>query len=137
MHKKNKLEFSDFDSHSDLEKKIEGEIEEVNVEDEVCSKTADLYKSTLYTAVPASHDHTLGIFPDDQQLSHSIVLLWTSHKTIPPSVIDNGYKVLTIDIPKDVVKNHLTSLGGGVYGLNYVPNTFSISETDNISYNND
>jgi len=127
---KKELKFSEMDLHSDLTKKIDGELEENG--DMV--KEADLYHKTLFTVVPKSHDHSLGIFPDDQQLSHSSVLLWDTVKGIPPAAIDVDYKVLKITINFSIIRDSLKTIGGGVYSLRHIPNTLPIEEVDSISY---
>jgi hypothetical protein len=126
---KKKLKFSDIDSKSDLEKKIKGEVTEENLD-----KEADLYYKTLYTVIPKSHDQSLGIFPGDQQLTYSSVLLWDTIKGIPTVTVDSDYKVIKITINNSIVKDNLKSLGGGVYTLKHIPNNLHMEEVDNISY---
>ena len=119
--KNNKLSF---DSHSDLEKEIEGEL----VEEEI-KKESDLYHQILYTVIPFSHDFSLGIFPHDQQLSTTAVLLWDTLKSIPLSLIDNeDNKVIKVVVNSKVIRNELRSLGGGVYSMKLIPNTLFMEE---------
>lgn len=125
--KKSKLYFGDFDTESDLEKEVDGEIEEIE-------KKADLYFNDLYTVIPESHDFTLGIFPDDQQLSSKGVFLWNSIKLIPTSLRDKDYKVLKVKIDSSKIKNNLKPHGNGIYTLSFIPNTASFEEVDNISF---
>jgi hypothetical protein len=126
---KKKLKFSDIDSLSDLSKKIEGEV----TDDEI-KKEADLYHQELYTVIPKSHEQSLGIFPDYQQLSHSSILLWDTIKGIPTSVADSDYKVLKVTINSKIVRESLKSLNGGVYTLKHIPNSLPMEEVDSISY---
>ena len=127
MNIKSKLYFGDIGAESDLEKEIEGEVEEIK-------KEADLYFHNLFTVMPISHDHTLGIFPDDQQLSEKGVFLWNSIKTIPTSLRNEDYKVVRVMLDVDKIKRNLKPQGAGVYTLPYIPNTASFKEVDNTSF---
>ncbi len=127
------LKFSDIDIHSDIDKKVEGEVDIVK-EDSI-EKKADLYQRELFTIIPEDHDPSLGIFPGDQQLSNRYVLLWNSIKTITPSIIDKGYKILKIKIASEsIITNELRNLGGGVYALKYISNTLPFEEVKSINY---
>jgi len=125
--KKNKLSF---DQTSDLEKKIEGEVKE----DPTLEKEADLYYNTLFTIVPKPHDVSLGIFPDDQQLSTKRVLLWNSLKQVPTFLIDDDYKVLKVKLTPSIIRNSLRNIGGGIYALEFIPNTLFMEEESNVSF---
>ena len=123
--KNNKLSF---DSQSDLEKKIDGEL----VEEEI-TKEADLYHRTLFTLIPFSHDFSLGIFPQDQQLTTSFVLLWDTVKLIPLSLIDNSdNKIIKVTLNSSTIRDSLKSLGSGVYSLKLIPNTLPMEEVSSI-----
>lgn len=129
MEEKKKLKFSDIDSKSDLEKKIDGELMEEDIK-----KEADLYDQILYTIVPKTHDQSLGIFPKDQGLSHFSVILWNTKKGIPSSITDSDYKVLEVKVNNDIIRNNLKNVGGGAYTLKHVPNTLPMQEVDPISF---
>lgn len=122
------------ESQSDMEKQIDGEIikdKEIPIE-----KEADLYNQELYTIVPANFDTMLDIFPSGQDVSHSSVLLWSSIKTIPPSVLEAGYKILKIRISDTVWRNFLKNLGQGVYSLKVIPKEWIIGQPDAITTDN-
>ena len=123
--KNNKLSF---DSQSDLEKEIDGEL----VEEEI-KKEADLYNQALFTIIPSSHDFSLGIFPHDQQLTSSSVLLWDTVKGIPLSLTDNlDNKVIKVTLTSSIIRNNLKSLGGGIYSLKLIPNTLFMEEVSSL-----
>ena len=124
--KKNKLSF---DQTSDLEKQIEGDIVEEKLE-----KEADLYYSTLFMPIPITHDFSLGVFPDDQQLSTRHVLLWNSVKSIPTSISDNNYKIIKVVIPHKAIVNQMKSVSGGVYALSLIPNMWKMQEVNSVSF---
>jgi hypothetical protein len=137
LEEQNKLKFGDFDSESDLTKKIDGEIQEVTEDNKLVTKQADLYKNELYTIVPKGYDFTLGIYPDDQQLSHSSVILWNNIKTIPTSAIGDDYKVLKVKMNDVIIKNQLKPLGSGIYSLKHISPEVMMEEVDQITYNNE
>ena len=121
------------DSTSDLDKQMEGELDSPPKEE--LHKEADLYDRKLYTAIPINHDFTLGIFPKDQQLSDKYVLLWSTVRTIPTSIVDNNYKVIEIRVPSnEFIRQNLKTLPGGAYAVEYIPNTFQMKEVDPISF---
>ncbi|MFA5398678.1 MAG: hypothetical protein WC346_21870 [Methanogenium sp.] len=123
--KKNKLSF---DQTSDLEKEVEGEVRE----DTSLEKEADLYYKTLFTAVPNTHDISLGIYPEDQQLSSRKVLLWNSLKQVPPFLED--YKILKVKLSHKIIAFSLKNIGGGIYTLEFIPNTLPMEEQDFIAF---
>lgn len=129
------LKTGDKELTSDIDKEVPGEVD--IVKEKELKKESDLYKRELFTIIPSTHDPSLGIFPHDQQLSNSFVLLWNSIKTIPPLLIDSGYKVLKLKIESNsLIRNDLKSLGSGVYSLKYIPNTIPWEEVDKISFRN-
>ena len=132
MELKSKHKHSDLDSHSDFDKEIEGKVD-IIPEDEI-KKEADLYDFKLNTVAPETHDPTLGIFPKDQQLSDHHVILWNSVRTIPTSVIDNGYKVYEVKLDREFVKNQLKPVGSGVYYTSFIPDNTPMREVSDISY---
>lgn len=132
MGKKHDLKFSDLNSTSDFDKTIDGDMEEVDFNNDL-KKNADLYNNILYTIVLKDRDFDLGIFPDDQGFSHSSVVLWNSIKGIP-LYTDNDFKVFKIIITPEIKRDLLKSLGCGIYSLKHIPNTLSIEEVDGVSF---
>jgi len=130
LEEKKKLKFSDIDSQSDLEKEIDGEL----IEDTV-KKEADLYHKTLYTVIPKTHDHSLGIFPNDQGLTNAGVLAWDTIKGIPTSLLDIEYKVIKVTLNDTIIRDNLRPVGGSTYILKHIPNTLPMEEANNISFN--
>lgn len=114
------LKFSDKETTSELDKKVDGELDIVEKE---LKKEADFYDKTLFTLSPEGHDPSLGIFPQDQTLAPNHVLIWADWKTIPPSYLDKEYVIYQFKIPSEsFVKQHLRNLGGGVYAVKYLSN---------------
>ncbi len=125
--KKNKLNFGNFDTESDFDKEIEGEVEEIK-------KEADLYFNYLYFPVINSKDISLGIFPEDQQITRKHIILWNSIKTIPMSFKSPDYKILRVKITPEQIQERLKNHGAGIYSLPFIPNTVPVEETDNRSF---
>lgn len=121
-----KFKFSDINFESDLEKEIEFEVEE----DKHFKKESDLYDYLLYTVVSREHNINLGIFPSDQNLASTSVLLWNNIFTIPTFLKNSDYKVVQIRLTPSIIREYLRNLGGGVYAIKYVPNTLSMSEVN-------
>lgn len=119
------LKFSD--STSALDKDVEGEIDIVEKDDLV--KKADFYNKILFTVVPENHDPKLGIFPQDQNLATSSVIVWADAITIPPSYLDKEYVIYKFKIPSDsFVRNFLKNVGGGMYAVKYLSNDITFKK---------
>jgi hypothetical protein len=123
------LKFSDIDSNSELKKQIDGELEEDKL-----SKEADLYNQILYTVVPTPHDISLGIFPDDQDISHSSVILWNNVRLIPTSIVDSDYKVVKVKLTQSDILNKLKNIGNGMYSLKSISNEMPLEESDSFEF---
>ena len=108
---------------SEFIKDIEGEIEEVP-EGEIVAE-ADLYSGLLYSAVPEDHNINLGVFPEDQGFTGKNVLLWSSFRDIP-NVFDKEHKIISVRIPDDDKRNMLKTIGGGIYAISRLLNTYKI-----------
>uniref|UniRef100_A0A7C3SMP1 Uncharacterized protein n=1 Tax=Dictyoglomus turgidum TaxID=513050 RepID=A0A7C3SMP1_9BACT len=91
-------------------------------------RTADLYNEDLYTIVRKDLDVRMGIFPEDQDLSPTHVILWNSIMSIPFSLVNKDNKILQVRVSFKDVRKNLINLGGGAYGLEYIPNFCILKE---------
>ena len=108
---------------SEFIKEIEGELDAIP--EDVLTSEADLYSGLLYSAVPKDHNIMLGVFPDDQGFTQKNVILWSSFRDIP-NVFEDDFKIISVEITNDDKKNKLKSIGGGVYAISSLLNTYRV-----------
>ena len=91
-------------------------------------KTADLWRNKLYTVIPAQHDLSQGITPEDQRFSRKYVFLWDDYSSLN-IFSDTRWRKVVIYLPKGLKDSHqLTKMMGDVYALPEVPASWRIEE---------
>lgn len=88
-------------------------------------KRADLLRNILYTVIPVDHEIKLGVFPDDQGFSKTQVILWDNANDLI-RFSEEDFKMISVEIPKEVKYNSLRRLVGSAYSLPVIKNTWKI-----------